>query len=96
MDPNDNLELDFQELLKMTINIVKLRKKLSSIIKFNKKNSQVSNLVDRCDKDALISSTPNPFTPLPNSIFKPPVTNSATNFIIKLEDKNVKQLIEMM
>ena len=96
MDPDNNLELDFQELLKKTVKIVKLRKKLGGIIKSDKNNSQVSNLVDRCDKKAFLSSPPNSFVLFPTSTFKPLIIVLSSDFVARSEDKNVKQLTEMM
>ena len=96
MDSDDDLELDFQELLKKTIKIVKLRKKLSGMVKSDEKNSQVSDLVDRYDEEALISSPPNPSAPLPASTFKLPIAVPSSNLITRSEDTNVKQLTEIM
>ncbi len=96
MEEKDDLELDFQELLKKTVKIVKLRKKLGGMVKSDKKNNQVSNLVDRCDEEALISSPPNPSAPLPASTFKPSIAVPSSNLVTRSEDTNVKQLTEMM
>ena len=96
LDPDDDLELDFQELLQRTIKMIKLKKKLGGMVRSDEKNSQVSDLVDRCDQEALISSPPNAFAPLPASTFRPPVAASGANSVTKSEDKSVKQLTEMM
>ena len=90
MDFDDDLELDFQELLKKIVKIVKLRKKLGGMVKSNKKNSQVSDLVDRCDKEILISSPLNLSTPLFASTFKPFITIPSSNLVTRLENTNVK------
>lgn len=70
--------------------IVKLKKKLNDIVRSDKKNSHISDLIDKCDEEALISSLSNISAPLPNSIFKPPVATSSTNLITKSEYKGVK------
>lgn len=62
----------------------------------DEKNSQVSDLMDRCDEEVLISSPPNASAPLPNSTFKPSVAAPGANLVTKSEDKNVKKLTEMM
>lgn len=90
MDSDDNLELDFHKLLKKIIKIVKLRKKLGNMVKSKKKNNQVSNQVDRWDEEALISSLPNPFTPLFTSIFKFPIAVPSFNLITRSENINIK------
>lgn len=76
--------------------MIKLKRKLGGMVRSDEKNSQVSNLIDKCDQKALISSPPNAFAPLPASTFKPPVAVTNTNLVTKSEDKNVKELTEMM
>lgn len=71
-------------------------KKLSSIVKSGKRNSQVGDLVNRCNEKALINPSSNSFASLPDYIFKLPIARSTTNFTAQSEDKNVKQLTEMM
>ena len=66
------------------------------MVKSNEKNSQVSNLVDGCDEEILISSLPNLSTSLPTSTFKPSIAVSSFNLVTRSEDTNVKQLTEMM
>ena len=94
LDFENNSELDFQELLKKTIRIVKLIKKLYGMIKSNERNSQISNLIDRYDEEAMINNSPNYFTSFSNPTLKPPVITLTNNFIAKSQDKNVKQLTE--
>lgn len=62
----------------------------------DKKNSQVSSLVDRCNQEALINFPPNVFVSLLASIFLPPVAAANINVVSKSEDKNVKELTEMI
>lgn len=76
--------------------MVKLKKKLGGMVKLDEKNSQDSDLVDRCDKETFISSSPNAFALFSDSTFKPPVATSSADSVIKPEDKNVKQLTEIM
>lgn len=96
LDPDNDLKLDFQDLLQKTMKMVKLKKKLGGIIKSDKKNSQVSNLVNRCDEEVFISFSPNAFAPFSDSIFKPFIAASSANFITKPEDKNIKQLTKII
>lgn len=71
-------------------------KKLNCMVKSDEKYCQVSNPIDRYNEEAMINSLPNPFVILSDSIFKPFVASLFTNFITKLEDKNIKQLTEMI
>ena len=75
---------------------MKLRKKLGGIVKSDEKNIQVSNLIDKYDEKALINSLSNPSAPFLDSTFKSLAATSTVNFVAKLEDKNIKQLTEMM
>ena len=76
--------------------MIRLKKKLGGMVKSDEKNSQVSDLVDRCDDEAFISSPPSIFAILLDSIFRPPVAAFGANLITQLEDKSVKQLTQMM
>lgn len=60
------------------------------MIKSDKKNSQVSNLVDRYDEKALISLPPNLSALLLASTFKSPIAVPSSNLVTRLEDTNVK------
>lgn len=64
------------------------------MIKSNERNSQISNLIDRYDEEAMINNSPNYFTSFSNPTLKPPVITLTNNFIAKSQDKNVKQLTE--
>lgn len=66
--------------------MVKLKKKLGGMVRSVEKNSQVSDLMSRCDEEALISSPPNASAPLPASTFKPPVAASGADSVTKSED----------
>lgn len=66
------------------------------MVQLDEKNSQVSNLMDRCDQKALISSPLNFFALLPAFIFLPLVAFANSNIISKSEDKNIKQLTKIM
>lgn len=52
--------------------------------------------MDRCNQEALINSPPNVFTSLLTSIFLPLVAAANINMVSKSEDKNVKELTEMI
>ena len=66
------------------------------MVKFDKKNSQVNNLVDKYNKKALISLPPNSSTLLFTLTFKPPIAVLSFNLITRSDDTNVKQLTEMI
>lgn len=76
--------------------MIKLKKKFNGMRRLDKKNSQVSSLVDRCNQEALINYPPNVFTFLLTSIFLPLVAAANINMVSKSEDKNVKELTEMI
>lgn len=62
----------------------------------DKKNSQVSNLVIGYDQEALIGSPLNVFASLLASTILSPVAVLNTNVVSKSEDKNIKELTEMI
>lgn len=57
------------------------------MVRSDEKNNQVSDLVDRCDEESLVSSPPNASAPLPDSTFKPPIASSGPNLVTKPEEK---------
>ena len=66
------------------------------MVRSNEKNSQVGDLVDKCDEEALISFLSSISALLPNSTFKPFIAVSGANLVTKSDDKTIKQLTEMM
>lgn len=60
------------------------------MLKSDERNSQVSNLVDKCNEEALINSLSNSSTLFSDSTFKFLVAAASTNIIAKLKDKNIK------
>lgn len=96
IDPDNDIKLYFWKLQKKIVKIVKLRKKLGDMIKSDKKNSQVSELVDRYHKKVLISSPPNPPLSFLASSFKSFITITSSNFMTKLDDEKIKQLTEII
>lgn len=78
LDPGEDLERKFQELLQKTMKIVELKKKLGGLVRSDGEDSLVSDLVDRCNHEAIISYQPNVFAPLSDSSFGPPFAASST------------------
>lgn len=76
--------------------MVRLKKKLGGMVGSDEKNSQVSDLVDRYEEEALISFPLSIFQPLPNFTFRSHIATSGTNFVTKSKDKSVKQLTKMI
>lgn len=66
------------------------------MIRFDKKNSQISDLVDRYDQKTLVSSLLNLFPPLPTSIFVLPIAIANFYMVFKWKKKNLKELIKIM
>lgn len=62
--------------------IVKLQKKLGSIIKSNEINNQVSNLIDKYNNKTLINSLPNLSTLFLDAKFKTFIAIFITNFFL--------------
>lgn len=56
-DLNDNLNIDFDNLLKKAMGLLGAKQKLVSIVQVEKKSQEVENLVKRYNHKTCISST---------------------------------------
>ena len=65
--------MDFADLLKKALGLLRAKKKLVNLVWTDKKSNWIKDLVDKCKKKTQISSAANYPTPLPESIFQPPV-----------------------
>lgn len=61
--------MDFANLLKKTLRLLKAQKKFVDLICTNKKSKQIEDLVDNCEKNSQISYVTNYFTLLPKFLF---------------------------
>lgn len=101
LDPDDDLYMNFADLLKKALGPLGAKKKLVDLVWTDKKSDWIKDLVDKCENKIRISSAINYSTPLPDSVFQPPV---ATFIPITYSgavdprpvDKKIKQLTEIM
>ena len=100
LDPDDNLHMDFTDLLKKALGLLGAKKKLVDLVCTDKRMNRIEDLVDKCEKNTRISSAINHSTLLPESAFQPPVavpintvSSSAAHF--QPLDKKLDQLTEM-
>lgn len=101
LDPDDDLHMDFADLLKKALGLLGAKKKLVDLVRTDKKSDRIEDLVDKCEKKTRISSAANYSTPLPDSAFQPPVatpmpTTYATTADPRPVDKKIDKLTEMM
>ena len=78
LDPDDDLNMDFADLLKKALGLLGAKKKLVDLVRTDKKSDRIEDLVDKCEKKTRISSATNYITPLPESAFQPPVAAPIT------------------
>ena len=64
LDPDDNLNINFENLLKKTMGLLGAKKKLASIIQVEKKSQGVEDLIEKYNQRIRISSIPNCFITL--------------------------------
>lgn len=76
LDPDNDLNMDFADLLKKALRLLGAKKKLVDLVWTNKKSDRIEDLVDKYEKKIQISSAINYSTPLPESAFQPPVATS--------------------
>lgn len=65
LDPNDDLNMEFDDLLKKAIELLEAKKKLASLIYIEKKGQEVENLVETCNNKTRISSMQTVYSLLP-------------------------------
>ena len=64
LDPDDDLHMDFANLLKKALGLLGAKKKLVDLVRTDKKSDRIEDLVDKCEKKTRISSAANYSTPL--------------------------------
>ena len=57
VDPDDDLNMDFEDLLKKVIGLLEAKKKLASMVQVEKKSQGVEDLIEKCNQRTCISST---------------------------------------
>ena len=101
LDPDNDLHIDFADLLKKALGLLGAKKKLVDLVWTDKKSKWIEDLVDKYEKKTRISSVTNYSAPLPKFAFQPPVatfipttySGAADSWPV---DKKIDQLIEMM
>ena len=101
LDPDDDLHMDFADLLKKALGLLGAKKKLVDLVRTDKKSDRIEDLVDKCEKKTRISSAANYSTPLPESAFQPPVATPIHSAYSSTADprpvdRKIDQLTEMM
>lgn len=101
LDSDNNLNINFADLLKKAIKFLKAKKKLIDLVWINKKSNRIEDLVDKCEKKTQIGSVINYFTFLLESAFQPPVFIPIITIYFgttdsQLVDRKIDQLIKMM
>ncbi len=59
LDLDNDLNMDFDDLLMKAMGLLGVKKKLASLVQVEKRSQEVENLVEKCDHKTRISSTPN-------------------------------------
>ncbi len=59
LDPDDDLHIDFDDLLKKVMGLLGAKKKLASMVQVEKESQGIEDLVEKCNQRTRISSTPN-------------------------------------
>ncbi len=102
LDPDNDLNMDFDDLLKKAMRLLGAKKKLASIVQVEKKSQEVEDLVKKCDYKTHISSTPNRLLkqpPIPTYqllIFLAPTSVQISGADYRPLDKKIDHLTEMM
>lgn len=56
LDPDNDLHMDFTDLLKKALGLLGAKKKLVDLVRTDKKNGRIEDLVDKCENKTQISS----------------------------------------
>ena len=59
LDPDDDFNMDFDDLLKRDMGLLGAKKKLANLVQVEKKSQKVEDLIEKCDYKTRISPTPN-------------------------------------
>lgn len=102
LDPNNNLNMEFDNLLKKAMGLLEAKKKLATLVHVKKEDQEVGELVEKCDYKAQISSNPNRlFISLSMPTYQSPILPAVSSFQAGGAeywpvDKEIDQLKEMM
>ena len=99
LDPDEDEDMDFKDLLKKALALVGSKKRMIDLIRTDKKNDRITDLVDKYEKKSKITSTLNTTAPLPESAFQPPiapVTVATPGLTVNAGEKKIDELTEMI
>lgn len=102
LDPDNYLNIEFDDLLKKVMRLLEAKKKLASLVYIEKKGQKVENLIETYNNKTHISSTPNRLFIFPSMLtHQPPIFPAIASFQANSTDywpvnKKIDQLIEMM
>ena len=102
LDPDDDLNMDFEDLLKKAMGLLGAKKKLASMVQVEKESQGVEDLVEKCNQGTRISSTPNRLITPPSVSTHQPLNFPAvtlfqtTSADYRPVDRKIDHLTEMM
>ena len=102
LDPDDDLNMEFDDLLKKAMGLLGAKKKLASLVYIEKEGQEVEDLVEKCEHKTRISSTRNRLLTFPSMhAHQSPILPAVSSFQARgtdyrLVDKKIDQLTEMM
>ncbi len=102
LDSDDDLNKDFDDLLKKAMRLLGAKKKLARIVQVEKNSQEVEDLVEKCNYKTQISSTPNRLnTQPPIPYYQPPILSAPPSVQTIGADyrpvsKKIDNLTEMM
>ena len=80
LEPNDDVNIDFDDLLKKAMGLLEAKKKLAGLVQVEKKSQRVEDLVEKCDLKTCINSKPGPLlTQTPMQAYPPPICSAPTS-----------------
>ncbi len=91
--------MDFKDFLNKALGLVGSKKSMIDLIRTDKKNYQITDLVDKCEKKSKITSTLNTTAPLHKSAIQPPiaqVTVAALGLTVNAGEKKMDEPTEMI
>lgn len=101
LDPDNDLHMDFADLLKKALELLGVKKKLVNLVWIDKKSDKIEDLVNKYEVKTQICSPANFSASLPASAFQPSITMPIPTIYSGIADprpvdSKIDQLIEMM
>lgn len=101
LDPDNNSNMEFDDLLKKAMGLLGAKKKLTSLVYVEKEGQKVETLVEKCDYKTSVSFTLNhlltsPSVPAYQPTILPAMTSVQASGDYRPVDKKIDHLTEMM